>query len=294
MGFWETLFLLRGIDIVADAARKMERAERLEAERLEAERRAAEEEYEDTYTMEESFSVTMEASFGEDEEDEDEKVLRELLRTVKKNISVDMSVFNKYGITFKHNLVTDCDTLQLNAELINTKKLAQSMNKYDEFAIKANIYDKNENLLCIEELCFDYAMLKSGYVADYFYFSDDDMCDAYSIRLYAIDPVDDEDEAEKVVSKVTRRTVVEEEYTNEVIGEGEYIYCSVSFGHGGSKTYYYRTEDETLKCGDEVIVFVGNEGLKNVGRIVKIERFSAENVPYPVNKTKIILGKCPY
>ena len=55
----------------------------MEAARLEAERLAAEEEYEDEYTVEESFSVTMDTSFGEDEE-----AVRELLKIVKNNITL--------------------------------------------------------------------------------------------------------------------------------------------------------------------------------------------------------------
>jgi hypothetical protein len=34
---------------------------------------------------------------------------------------------------------------------------------------------------------------------------------------------------------------------------GEVIYCSVSFSEDGS-TYYYQTEDESIKVGDRVIV----------------------------------------
>ena len=74
---------------------------------------------------------------------------------------------------------------------------------------------------------------------------------------------------------------------------GEYIYCSLLFGTTG-KTYYYKTNDETLKCGDEVIVPVGKEGRKEIAKIVKIERFSQGKTPYPPSLTKDILGKCPY
>lgn len=74
---------------------------------------------------------------------------------------------------------------------------------------------------------------------------------------------------------------------------GEYIYCSISFSSDG-KTYYYKTNDESLKCGDEVIVPVGKEGRKGIARIEKIERFAAGKTPYPPSLTKDILGKCPY
>ena len=81
--------------------------------------------------------------------------------------------------------------------------------------------------------------------------------------------------------------------TLETAVNGEYIYCSLSFEEGG-KTYFYKTEDETLKCGDEVIVPVGNNGRKGIARIEKIERFKIGETPYPPNRTKTIFGKCEY
>ena len=94
------------------------------------------------------------------------------------------------------------------------------------------------------------------------------------------------------------------DYVNEVYSKlmledetppanGIYIYCSVAFEDEG-KTYYYRTEDETLKCGDEVIVPIGTGTKKVVGRIMRIEHCFSCNVPFPPNQTKKILGKCNY
>ena len=92
-------------------------------------------------------------------------------------------------------------------------------------------------------------------------------------------------------------------YTEEIIREietqsadapagGEYIYCSLSFGNGG-KTYYYKTTDETLQRGDEVVVPVGNDGRKAIARIETVERFPVGETPYPPSLTKDIPGKCP-
>ena len=71
---------------------------------------------------------------------------------------------------------------------------------------------------------------------------------------------------------------------------GEYIYCSVTFSPTG-QTYYYKTDDETLRVGDVVIVTVGSQREKKTAKIKKIERFSAITAPYPPNKTKDIIGK---
>ena len=72
---------------------------------------------------------------------------------------------------------------------------------------------------------------------------------------------------------------------------GEYIYCRLSFG--GGKTYYYKTADPSLQCGDDVVVPVGNDGRTAIATIESIEIFPAGETPYPPHRTKDILGKCP-
>ena len=70
-----------------------------------------------------------------------------------------------------------------------------------------------------------------------------------------------------VYGKVKRRTT-------------DYIYCSVVFEEG-QKSYYYLTEDDSIKIGDFVLV-----------EVVNIEYFSEDNVPLPIEKTKRIIRKC--
>ena len=321
------------------------------------------------------------------------------LLTVQKNITLDNTVFKKYGLSFKCNLVEDCDTLQLNFELQNTKGIVSKMSRDDELTIKANAYDAKGNLLCIEEVWIEYSQLKSGYVEYYFYFSSDSMVKAHSLRVYAIDPSDSDDESdndtrnfllnETMVSrfneilndslKLLESTVYPQTYfgryqtaldnakriaeTTQVAGHkayalevikdltdnrsikiksfvdrcnergrlysvkddllsgkynlpyeiqvyveglldkieeatdvpesGEYIYCSLSFDYS-NRTYYYKTTDETIKSGDEVIVLVGSQEKKTIAKVVRVERFAAGKTPYPPSQTKDILGKCPY
>ena len=80
----------------------------------------------------------------------------------------------------------------------------------------------------------------------------------------------------------------------KIFGRGrkceEYIYCSVSFSKGG-KTYYYRTEDDTIKIGDKVVVPVGKEYVEKTVIVENIEYFTDENIPMPLNKVKMVLGK---
>lgn len=70
------------------------------------------------------------------------------------------------------------------------------------------------------------------------------------------------------------------------------IYCSVEFIEGGSKTYYYRTEDDSLEEGDEVVVPAGKDNHPAIAEIVDVEYFSPDAVPFPIEKTKVILRRC--
>lgn len=81
-----------------------------------------------------------------------------------------------------------------------------------------------------------------------------------------------------VYSKVKRRTT-------------DYIYCSVVFEEG-QKSYYYLTEDDSIKIGDFVLVPAGKDNHEAVVQVVDIEYFSAEDVPLPAEKTKHIIRKC--
>lgn len=81
-----------------------------------------------------------------------------------------------------------------------------------------------------------------------------------------------------VYGKVKRRTT-------------DYIYCSVVFEEG-QKSYYYLTEDDSIKIGDFVIVPTGKDNREVVVEVVNIEYFSEDNVPLPIEKTKRIIRKC--
>ena len=69
-----------------------------------------------------------------------------------------------------------------------------------------------------------------------------------------------------------------------------HTYCSVVFEDTG-KTFYYRTRNPELKVGDLVYVPVGYQYEKQIGRIVKMKKYPGYLVPYPLEKTKHIIGK---
>ena len=66
----------------------------------------------------------------------------------------------------------------------------------------------------------------------------------------------------------------------------------MEFLDDGSKTYYYRTEDDSLEEGDEVVVPAGKDDHLAIAKIVDVEYFSPESVPFPLEKTKMILRRC--
>lgn len=69
-----------------------------------------------------------------------------------------------------------------------------------------------------------------------------------------------------------------------------YIYYSVKFNEDG-KNYYYMTDDTILKVGDPVLVPVYYYNRIARARIIKIESFSEESVPFPLNRVKKIIRK---
>lgn len=108
------------------------------------------------------------------------------LTRVRKNLTVVNDVFDECGISFKCNLIEEYDTLQLNVELSNTRAFVAKYGKYTDFVIKANVYGKDDELLCVEELWFEYSELKQGYVSDYFYFTSENMNRANAMKVYAV------------------------------------------------------------------------------------------------------------
>lgn len=188
---------------------------------------------------------------------------------LRKNLTVDQTVFQYFGIVFKCNLVEYYDALQLNFEVSNTKLYASKIGKNDALGIKANVYDADGRLLCIEEEWIDYSSLKRGYAADYLFFISEYVRDAHSMKVYAVSDakIDDIDEDEKT-----------------------YTYCEVAFDRSG-RTYHYRVENIDLNIGDKVYVPVGTENETKIAEIVDIEEFEARETPFPPEKTKFIIGK---
>lgn len=72
---------------------------------------------------------------------------------------------------------------------------------------------------------------------------------------------------------------------------GEYIYCKVKFKNT-YKYYYYITTDDAISEGDFVLVPAGNKNKVEIVKVLKIEHFKEDSVPFPLARAKHILRKC--
>lgn len=69
-----------------------------------------------------------------------------------------------------------------------------------------------------------------------------------------------------------------------------HTYCSVKLEDNG-KTHYYRTRNPELMVGDLVYVPVGCKYERKIGRIVAMQDYLGYMAPYPLERTKHIVGK---
>jgi hypothetical protein len=72
--------------------------------------------------------------------------------------------------------------------------------------------------------------------------------------------------------------------------QSEYIFCSVIFDER-YKSYYYLTDDDSIEVGDFVLVPAGEDDDETIVEVVKVEYFSKEKAPFPIEKTKKIIRK---
>ena len=79
-------------------------------------------------------------------------------------------------------------------------------------------------------------------------------------------------------------------YEAQKLCPGDIIYLSVSFGDT-YKTYYYKTEDNSIDVGDLVVVPVGIDGKERIVKVVKKEYFQAASLPMPLEKVKAVIEK---
>lgn len=92
--------------------------------------------------------------------------------------------------------------------------------------------------------------------------------------------------------KLKEKDSQEEKRKSEDIANDKsiYSYCGVLLSYS-SQPYYFLTEDETIQIGDTVIVPVGEKSNELKGTVVSVGKYTRIAVPYPLEKTKKIIGK---
>lgn len=73
-----------------------------------------------------------------------------------------------------------------------------------------------------------------------------------------------------------------------LVDDKVYTFCGVVFPHA-LHPYHYRTDDPSIKVGDEVLVPVGDT--VTTGKVVSVGQYLRVAAPYPVDKTKSIIAK---
>ena len=87
-----------------------------------------------------------------------------------------------------------------------------------------------------------------------------------------------------------RQIVKQAEFPEYEIDDNIYTYCGVLLPNS-DRPYSFRTEDDSIKIGDTVIVPVGKNQKEKKGKVVSVGQYFRLSVPYPVEKTKLILRK---
>lgn len=70
----------------------------------------------------------------------------------------------------------------------------------------------------------------------------------------------------------------------------QYYYITVKYDeYNNGRTYCYITEDNTIKVGDKVVVYMGDNIV--IATVIEAKYYTRETVPYPLEKTKGIIEK---
>lgn len=118
---------------------------------------------------------------------------------------------------------------------------------------------------------------------------------------YGLDTLDFDTEQEYLDALNAEVNDASKPETDEILNEQEkiekyvsdktvYTYCGVLIPFS-SRPYSFRTDDNSIKIGDTVIVPVGENEKEMKGRVVSIGQYLRLSAPYPVEKTKLIIRK---
>lgn len=81
-----------------------------------------------------------------------------------------------------------------------------------------------------------------------------------------------------------------DKWKKETFESEVYTYCGVMLPFS-DLPYSYITDDDSIKIGDAVIVPVGIDETETEGKVVSVGQYLPVGAPYPIEKTKRIIGK---
>lgn len=93
-------------------------------------------------------------------------------------------------------------------------------------------------------------------------------------------------EPEERLQQSVKAVTVQEQTDDKSI----YTYCGVLLSFS-PRPYFFRTDNDSIKIGDMVIVPVGEHEKEMKGEVVSVGQYSRLGVPYPIEKTKSIIRK---
>jgi len=135
------------------------------------------------------FSNSIHPCDEDDEEntedlDDSEQQAKQLCRLLRDKIAVENDFWKEAHLEFEYNLVTSYTSLQLNFEIRNRSGIPWH-DSGGGITIKANVYDTQRNLLCVEDVFVEDKELARGRYSDFLYFDFDEIKCADSIEIYA-------------------------------------------------------------------------------------------------------------
>lgn len=102
--------------------------------------------------------------------------------------------------------------------------------------------------------------------------------------------VNDEQYKKKQEERQGQQATSQTDVIKPLNDNGIYTYCSVLLPDF-DKPLSYRTDDESIKLGDTVVVPFGKYNTEKEGKVVAIGQYTYIAVPYPPEKTKSIIRK---
>jgi len=121
---------------------------------------------------------------GEFVDTDEDSASAKLCARLKHGMTVDPGFWSEMHLTFKCNLVPAYEALRLNFEIKNESGVPW-YNSGGGITIKVNFYDRNDDLIHVNDIYIEDEILVKNRFSDYMYFDFDEIAKAVSVQLYA-------------------------------------------------------------------------------------------------------------